>query len=497
MDTTDTCSPNPCHNNGKCEPVGDSFTCSCPVPFKGKKCQKVHDFCRNIRCGFGECVITVKAPYYECKCTPPYQPPTCRRAIPCNPSPCQNGGSCVPGLTRSTFRCECPSDYTGKYCQVAVQDCYEDNGTTYEGTESETEEGEDCLSWNSHFVLDKAASAITEYQEDSRLGEHNYCRNPDGDSRPWCFVKRRDKLGWGYCKVKQCSESGSGEVPPTPPTPSEVTSRPVDPEKPEPSTPTDFSTCGKPQPTRSTARIYGGKKVIPGAHPWQVSLQVQPPGFQTTFSHICGGTLIKPCWVLTAAHCISNPGAPMRVVLGKVDLWKDDLYTQIVDVERAIVHEHYRETPISLHNDVALLKLKSVDGKCTRESKFVKTACLATEKLPDGTQCTITGWGATPTSTYSRQLLDANVLLISQQRCSADSSYGGRLDDSMFCAGFMGGGTDACQGDSGGPLVCKKNETHFLYGVVSWGDSCGKKNKPGVYASVTKFIDWVNTNTQA
>uniref|UniRef100_A0A0E9XN91 trypsin n=1 Tax=Anguilla anguilla TaxID=7936 RepID=A0A0E9XN91_ANGAN len=128
---------------------------------------------------------------------------------------------------------------------------------------------------------------------------------------------------------------------------------------------------------------------------------------------------------------------------------------------------------------------------------FVKTACLATEKFPDGMKCTIAGWGATPTLRYSSQLLDAQVLLISQQRCSANSAYGGRLDDSMFCAGYMKGGTDSCQGDSGGPLVCQKNEIHFLYGVVSWGDGCGREEKPGVYARVTKFNDWINSKIQA
>ncbi|KAJ8365196.1 hypothetical protein SKAU_G00140270 [Synaphobranchus kaupii] len=497
FDVIDKCDPNPCQNNGRCESQGDTFKCICPVPFTGKKCQAVINFCRNMRCGNGECVMTTKPPYYECKCNAPFQPPTCIRASVCSPSPCLNGGACITEVSRfSTFQCVCPAGYSGRFCQLGTQDCFEGDGSTYDGLTSETEDGEDCLHWNSQFVLDKAANAITEYQEDERLGEHNYCRNPDGDTKPWCFVKRNGKLFWSYCKVRPCTGSSSGTVSPTV---SEVPDEPADPVKPKPTslTPAEFATCGKSQPSRFTPRIYGGKKSVPGAHPWQVSLQVRPPGFQTTFSHICGGTLIQPCWVLTAAHCITNPNAPMRVVLGRVDLFKDELTTQIVDVEQAIVHENYRETALSLHNDLALLKLKDVNGKCTSETKFVRTACLAEEQLPDATECTISGWGATPKSSYSRQLLDAKVLLIPQQRCSADSSYGSRLDDSMICAGHMRGGTDACQGDSGGPLVCEKNGIHFLYGVVSWGDSCGKMNKPGIYARVTKFTDWINSKIQA
>ncbi|MFV1174450.1 serine protease, partial [Klebsiella pneumoniae] len=130
------------------------------------------------------------------------------------------------------------------------------------------------------------------------------------------------------------------------------------------------------------------------------------------------------------------------------------------------------------YNHIALLKLKATNGECAKENQFVKAACLPSEPFPDGAECSISGWGATETSEHgSMHLLDAKVLLISHEACSSNKVYEALLDDGMFCAGYLKGGVDSCQGDSGGPLTCERNQTHYVYGVVSWGDSCGEKNK--------------------
>ncbi|XP_077351263.1 factor VII-activating protease [Festucalex cinctus] len=509
QERTGRCDPNPCQNDGVCREKGKKkIKCDCPKHFKGRRCERAPKFCKRGLCGRGECVLTSTPPFYECKCKHPFQPPNCRTYAVCEPNPCKNGGQCI--RDGNNFECECASGFRGRFCHVGPNDCFDDDGESYRGTVSETINGDECLYWNSHFILQKGMNPFNSFEDSDGLGPHNFCRNPDGDLTPWCFLRRGQKLLWNYCDVDECSEATpASPAPPKPPapkpqpTPPAPTQKPIQPPQPSDPSPTPelspilFSTCGKPQPKKVMTRIFGGLKVSPGALPWQVSVQVRPKRSTQAYRHICGGVLIDSCWILTAGHCIEQ-GNDMQVVMGGLSLDTDEPTEQIFNVEEAILHENYRETPVSVHNDIALLRLEATDGVCANETQFVKAACLPEGPLDDGEECTISGWGATEDSDNgSNHLLEANVLLINQEKCSDSKIYGSVLDNSMFCAGHLQGGVDACQGDSGGPLTCEQNNTHVIYGLVSWGDQCGKKNKPGVYARVTHFLDWIKSKTQA
>ncbi|XP_073337912.1 hyaluronan-binding protein 2-like [Pagrus major] len=534
------CNPNPCLNNGVCEEKKGKkgkIKCDCPRPFKGKRCEKGPKHCSRGRCGRGECVLISTPPFFECKCKEPFQPPHCRTVSLCEPNPCKNNGTCV--KDGNDFDCQCPLGYRGRFCHVGPDDCYVDDGESYHGNVSETADGHECLYWNSHFILEQGTDPFDSFEDKDGLGPHNFCRNPDGDAMPWCFFRRGRKLLWDYCDVTECPEptgvAPTGVVPPGPdptaPKPQPTSSQPSTPQPttvpkpattvppttenpsqaPQPSSTTpgasvipsatppsqQFSTCGMAQPKKPITRILGGLKVSPGSIPWQVSVQVRPQNSNLPFKHTCGGVLIESCWVLTAGHCI-EPNKDMEVAMGGLSLNMDEPTEQILRVEEAIRHENYRETPSAVYNDIGLLRLNGTNGVCAIETQFVKTACLPDAQLPDGIECKISGWGVTEEFQYgSNHLLSANVLLINQEKCMEPVVYGAVLDNTMFCAGHLQGGVDSCQGDSGGPLTCKQNGTSVVYGIVSWGDQCGMKNKPGVYTRVTTFLDWIKSKTQA
>ncbi|XP_021381633.1 factor VII-activating protease isoform X1 [Lonchura striata] len=474
----DSCSSSPCKNGGTCEARGSDFSCLCPAPYGGTTCEKVEDTCLEKNCHFGDCLIILTPPYFKCSCKPPYRRPSCQRASKqCSPNPCRNGGTCKRNRYRSKFTCECPEPFRGRFCEIGPNDCYEEDSSTYRGRVNQAENGRTCLHWNSHHLLDHPFNAFMEDADSYGIGEHNFCRNPDEDEKPWCYIRKNNEVDWEYCDVSPCSAEETPTEPPTDP-------------------PEIFKTCGQPEVHRTLKKIYGGSKATPGKHPWMASLQTQTSDGN---EHFCGGVLIKSCWVLTAAHCLKKPKRNIQVVLGKQNLKKKEDHEQIFDAVQIVLHGKYREvTGHALYNDIALLKLQPVDGHCAVETKHVKIACVPDFFLPAGTSCFISGWGTTETGDLSHQLLDANVKLISQRKCNEPKLHNDKLDDSMFCAGNLRKpGIDSCEGDSGGPLTCVQNGSYYVYGLVSWGEGCGLKNKPGVYTQVTKFASWINAAIQS
>ncbi|WP_018681988.1 S1 family peptidase [Actinokineospora enzanensis] len=221
-------------------------------------------------------------------------------------------------------------------------------------------------------------------------------------------------------------------------------------------------------------QIIGGDRVAIADHPYIVYLATAD-GFQ-----YCGGTLVAPDKVVTAAHC-GEAFAPdwIRVVAGREDKQGDaGVVARVRDVW---IHPDYRD--VTLGDDVAVLTLA--------QRLPYRTMPIAADRVVYGseTDATILGWGrTTEAGGASRYLRGAQVPLVSDHDCAGD--YDKFNERAMVCAGLPQGGVDTCQGDSGGPLIVDGR----LVGISSWGQGCAEPGKPGVYTRVAAYADLISAH---
>ncbi|TRY87416.1 hypothetical protein DNTS_013896 [Danionella cerebrum] len=241
-----------------------------------------------------------------------------------------------------------------------------------------------------------------------------------------------------------------------------------------------------------SGRIVGGKNSDDGEWPWQVSLHIK------TIGHVCGATIINNLWLVTAAHCVQDDE---EFQFSQPDQWKVYLGLHNQEetsksterhVKRIIPHPKYNHS--NYDNDIALMEL---DSPVTL-SKKIWPVCLpeATHDFPTGKSVWITGWGKlrAESDALPSVLQKAEVRIINSAVCNTLLAHG--ITPRMICAGVLTGGVDACQGDSGGPMTSIESNGHmFLAGVVSWGEGCGRRNKPGVYTRVTEYRSWIRDIT--
>ncbi|MFL1901530.1 trypsin-like serine protease [Streptomyces tauricus] len=263
----------------------------------------------------------------------------------------------------------------------------------------------------------------------------------------------------------------------------ELRDRIVDAAKATGETPDDAS------PAKSPFIIGGGETTIAGA-PWMVQLGYYEP--TTGDGYFCGGTLVAPNKVLTAAHCVAGldwvgNGA---VLAGTTDL---DDYTNgtPAGVFRQWTHPRYNAD--TTQNDIAVLTLdRPLVGVPTLRLAASDDSAL----YKTGTTGTVYGWGLTSgadDATLSTKLKKANLPLVADATCKSamasvlDGDY--FVAGSMACAGTPASGADEgtnspCNGDSGGPLVVGGK----IAGIVSWGVAgCTAKGAYPVFTKVSSY----------
>ncbi|MFE0727330.1 S1 family peptidase [Streptomyces antibioticus] len=242
------------------------------------------------------------------------------------------------------------------------------------------------------------------------------------------------------------------------------------------------ATCLLSAPTAVAAPqpIVGGTTTTTTAYPFMMQIT------DASQNQFCGGTLVSPTKVVTAAHCmVGESTSSVRVVGGRTYL--NGTNGTVSRVSRIWIHPNY--TDATDGEDVAVLTLST--------SMPYTTASYVTSSQTDlyaaGTTARVLGWGTTSQNgSSSNQLRTATVPIVSDSSCA--SSYGSDFVPSdMVCAGYSSGGVDTCQGDSGGPLLIGG----VLAGITSWGEGCAQAGHPGVYTRLTAFSGLVATQVNS
>ncbi|XP_040031192.2 hepatocyte growth factor a isoform X1 [Gasterosteus aculeatus] len=430
-------------DSDSCEDIDVNVTTSCVqekgtdyrgtmnVTPEGVRCQRWdsqsphnHSFLpQNFRCNFRMCYRDLRENY--CRNPDGADYPWCFTT-----DPSQRTANC-------THIPRCDAEATEK------NECYEDNGEAYRGTLSITRSGIPCADWSHH--INSGDSHSTE----SHVGlEKNHCRNPDRDKHgPWCYTNPNNRLAWDYCKLKHCESAAVA------PQSNTLTGPKI--------------SCF----VHINTRIVGGHQVRGTDGSWVVSIQREKV-------HLCGGSLIREDWILTDQQCFTSCVPDLRDYTVQVGLRH---------LNESSSHPRLRISRLICGPEGSnLVMLKLVDPAPVSEGASTIHLPVKECHIPEGTNCTMYGWGETKNTGHDEALNALTMPMVNNDMCS---QIKGDAGERRICAGGKRG-EGVCDKDNGGPLVCQEHERKVVIGVSIQRTKCAS-SQPALFVNVAFYSEWI------
>lgn len=461
-----------------------------------------------------------------------------------NPTNSERGPWCMVKIAKNKLKKQycgipkCAKD--GK--KDVISDCVletDQRGLNYVGKGEVTVSKHECLNW-----LDSRKSLLnlnkTTYRRNIMTlkiqgdANHNYCRNPDNSTRPWCYKKvtKKNERNWGFCNEFDTCTADQLDFEPTCGI----------------ACPLGIHKCTFQNPkSLPTVKVYNGQNAKSGEWPWMVG--VKDPLKQQI---IGGGSIINKRYILTAAHILANSEGSqlyedgyLKIVTGWhhsnddtiAEPKRKSLGLDVFDTSTNSWHEDYDGE----YHDIGLIELENdliypVNMDAGGQS-YIRPACLATSEFvernlkandrynKDATQCYVVGYGTTgekedeDKKTASRPLQEAMLEPLQDSICDkklqSTMNRRGRAGvrrqgKGEFCGYNYDKRASFCSGDSGGPYNCPVAEQPLIVkemntrkatkvlqyaqvGIVAWNLNDCSKDFPAVFTRVSKYIEWIRT----